>query len=577
MCTADLDHDALNTPTGRAASASDDVAEVIATYGGRTVDVAHLGRANRSNTRKRAGILAGLGLAAMAGGLGLFAYESAQPWEAWSQAALEAQASGATLPEKPGLGTGGLGMGLALLGLVPFLFGFTRFREDETTSYGRDSYEIGESPDARMTVNGAGLPSAGNFPLVERDVRGVQINFGAEMRGAVTLGGKEHTFASLLTGGRAQIQGDHYQLTLPRGAKAVVEHGGLRFWVRSVDPATLEVERAPMDGAFWGYVGGAGAVAAAAIFMLHSIPDSMLSMSFEEETTDARYARYLLLAEPTEEPETVTSQDTAAGGDPEPEAGARAPGDEGKAGKPTSKESDKRLTMKKRGDIPSLARNKSYAQQASNAGVLGIMAQYDESLFAAKDGGVFSSGMHDEDIFGNLTGREVGEAHGVGGLAIVGAGPGGGGMATGVIGLSTAGYLQQVGDGNGKSLVRERGKTVGFKDREKRGPRVKPRTPVTTGDIDKQLIRRIVRTHINEVRSCYNAGLVSNPNLQGRVEVNFVIMGNGKVSSSVVSANGLGNRSVAQCIAKAVKRWHFPRRGSAGTVTVKYPFSLTKG
>ena len=83
----------------------------------------------------------------------------------------------------------------------------------------------------------------------------------------------------------------------------------------------------------------------------------------------------------------------------------------------------------------------SYANKASTAGILGVIAQQDSSMFASPYGGVFSSGAHDEDIFGNMTGREVGEAYGVGGLGIVGTGPGGDGLTSGVIGLSTAGAI----------------------------------------------------------------------------------------------------------------------------------------
>jgi hypothetical protein len=575
MCTESLNQETFSK--ARAAASPEDVAEVIATFGGRMVDVAHLGTKQRRRGRMRAGLLAGLGLAAMAGGLGLFAYESAQPWEAWEQAALEAAETGAEAPAKPGFGSGGLGLGLALLGLVPALMGLTRIREDEHRAYGLDSYEIGESHSARMTVAGDGLPQGGAFPLVQRDADGVQINFGPEMRGAVTLAGSERTFASLVETGSARTRDGHYQLTLPRGAKAVVEHGGLRFWVRAVDPAALELERSPMDGAFWGSVGGVGAVAGALIFLMNSIPDSMLGISFEEQATDARYARYLLLAEPTPEPEEAEVVEEGPSGEATKESkGARAPGEQGKMGKQESKDGGKRFSMKKRGDLPQLARNHSYADKARSAGILGVLAQQDPSIFASPYGGAFSSGAHDEDIFGNMMGREVGEAYGVGGLGIVGVGKGGDGLASGVIGLSTAGVLDQVGPGDGKSLVRHKGKSAGHGDRVPRGPRVRIQKPTTNGDIDKAMIRRIVRSHLNEVRSCYNAGLAKNPNLQGRVEVNFVILGSGSVGTSVVTGNGTKSPQVGKCIAKSVKRWKFPRRGgSSGAVTVKYPFNLT--
>ncbi|NJO54281.1 MAG: energy transducer TonB, partial [Bacteroidales bacterium] len=79
------------------------------------------------------------------------------------------------------------------------------------------------------------------------------------------------------------------------------------------------------------------------------------------------------------------------------------------------------------------------------------------------------------------------------------------------------------------------------------------------------------------VRSCYNAGLTKNPNLQGRVAVNFVITGTGKVGSSVVQESTVKDSSVANCIAKAVKRWQFPKPRGGGNVIVTYPFNLEPG
>ena len=43
------------------------------------------------------------------------------------------------------------------------------------------------------------------------------------------------------------------------------------------------------------------------------------------------------------------------------------------------------------------------------------------------------------------------------------------------------------------------------------------------GVLGKDEIRNVVRSHIEEVRACYNEGLVTDPELQGRVAINFVI------------------------------------------------------
>ncbi|MEE9385837.1 MAG: AgmX/PglI C-terminal domain-containing protein [Nannocystaceae bacterium] len=89
------------------------------------------------------------------------------------------------------------------------------------------------------------------------------------------------------------------------------------------------------------------------------------------------------------------------------------------------------------------------------------------------------------------------------------------------------------------------------------------------GALDKSIIRRIVRAHINEVVDCAD-GLDS----EGRVAVAFVIAGTGKVGSSVVQESTLKDRVVANCIARAVKRWKFPLPEDGDNVIVTYPFTL---
>jgi outer membrane biosynthesis protein TonB len=95
------------------------------------------------------------------------------------------------------------------------------------------------------------------------------------------------------------------------------------------------------------------------------------------------------------------------------------------------------------------------------------------------------------------------------------------------------------------------------------------------GALDKDLIRRIVRAHIDEVRYCYNEGLEHDPELAGRVVVDFVIGSEGKVTRSTADSDMEGE--VPECIAKAVNGWLFPRPADGEDVSVKYPFVLEPG
>jgi hypothetical protein len=95
------------------------------------------------------------------------------------------------------------------------------------------------------------------------------------------------------------------------------------------------------------------------------------------------------------------------------------------------------------------------------------------------------------------------------------------------------------------------------------------------GALDKDLIRRIVRAHIDEVRYCYDEGLSHDPELSGSVIVQFVIGSEGKVTRSTARSEMEGE--VPECIAKAVGRWMFPRPADGEDVVVSYPFVLEPG
>ena len=111
------------------------------------------------------------------------------------------------------------------------------------------------------------------------------------------------------------------------------------------------------------------------------------------------------------------------------------------------------------------------------------------------------------------------------------------------------------------------------KGRKAGSPEVVPGTAEVRGSLDKELIRRIIRRHINEVKFCYERELTRNAGMEGRVMVNFTIGPTGAVVASIVQSSTLGNPTVEQCIAGALRRWEFPRP-QGGIVVVTYPFVL---
>ncbi len=545
------------------------VAEVVAMYGSTVLDVQHVGQVK--SKKATAPLWAVLGGVLVIGGVALFGYEATRDWNTYKDGVIKAKEDGTASPQKPGTGLGSVGIALTLLGLVPFTAGVIRLNDVVNRNY-----TIGEGHAASFHVPPDGLPDSAAFPLVRGD-GDFSLNFTQGMTGEVTFEGQTISLEQLVSSGRAGAGGASYSFPLPPGANCRVQYRDMTFYVNSVPPGAVIAGSSETDKPFWLYNGGSMAVIGSLILLSQLVPGEAGELSFDEMDEDNRFVGYLNQPDkpPEEEeppPEDMENSDDEAGG-----SGQRHKGEEGKMGKPTSKQKSGLYAMKgPKNAIPQMARNFDPEMAARQAGILGVMAQDSGHFLASPYGGAFAVGNDDADVWGGLTGSEVGEAYGVGGLGLVGTGRGGGGTGEGTIGLGNTGLIGK-GGGGGSGSGYGRGSGAGFGGRGKRVPQVRQAKAKVTGALDKDIIRRIVRAHINEVRHCYNTGLSKDPNLKGRVVVQFTIGPTGKVPSAVVQSSTLKDASVGNCIAKAVRRWKFPKPRGGGNVIVGYPFVLQPG
>jgi hypothetical protein len=183
-------------------------------------------------------------------------------------------------------------------------------------------------------------------------------------------------------------------------------------------------------------------------------------------------------------------------------------------------------------------------------------------------------GADAEDVLGGLIGNQLGQAQRVGSLALVGSGSGGGETGQGMIRLGSLGTIGL--GGNGPSVNGAGHGRGGVGTRHAPNPDVAPGQLQVRGGLDKEIIRRIIRRHINEVKYCYEQELVHRPELQGRIAVQLTI-GNGRVLASVLQHSTIGVARVESCVVQAVRRWEFPRPLDGGLVVVGAPFVLASG
>jgi hypothetical protein len=84
------------------------------------------------------------------------------------------------------------------------------------------------------------------------------------------------------------------------------------------------------------------------------------------------------------------------------------------------------------------------------------------------------------------------------------------------------------------------------------------------------VIQRIVRQNFGRFRLCYENGRRTNPNLQGRVAVKFIIDEKGSVKTAQDSGSDLPDSGTVSCVVRSFGNLSFPQP-EGGIVTVVYP------
>jgi hypothetical protein len=109
-------------------------------------------------------------------------------------------------------------------------------------------------------------------------------------------------------------------------------------------------------------------------------------------------------------------------------------------------------------------------------------------------------------------------------------------------------------------------------------PRPPPRSlgrTLVSGRLPPEVIQRVVRSHFGHFRLCYENNLRMQPNLQGRVVIDFTIDRDGKVRA-VKGGGDVPDQAVISCVAAQAKTMVFPRP-EGGLVRVTYPIIFAPG
>lgn len=407
--------------------------------------------------------------------------------------------------------------------------------------------------------------------------------------GSVEIPGQgTFTFADLIQAGRArpssEMSGAH-EFDLPTNAKArmELEGSGLVFEVSAVNAG-----KAPPVGAFSSFEPAAylfiglsfllhiGIVASMAFFMPKMDGDDSEAIDRDQ----LLLMQKMLNAAAEREQEEKETEEVADNNADQKEGGTgtRAKGEEGSMGNPNTSATNKRYGVQgpKDNPDPHIARQAALkeAQEFGMIGLINVGAGGDPNAPTAPWGREESSGNDPLSARGNMWGDAIGDAFGAGGLGLSGVGEGGGGRGEG-IGLGNIGTLGHgAGSGTGQGFGNGHGRLGGA--HKTKAPKLRQGATQVNGRLPPEVIQRIVRQNFGRFRLCYENGLRTNPNLQGRVAVKFVIDRSGAVSTASDGGSDLPDRGVVGCVVRGFGNLSFPQP-EGGIVTVVYPIIFNPG
>ncbi len=354
-------------------------------------------------------------------------------------------------------------------------------------------------------------------------------------------------------------------LALPADAFLRIPCGEVTFELRAVE-ATDPLPR-PWLPRGWRnqlrYPAGVALALLALLLIAHLIPSDPRALSLDMFGADRRIDRMMTIPLDVASPvmDRVLNHAPAA-----PGGSAAASGTEGVTRR------DPRPTVQRQATAKNAA---EAAARVRTSSILGILSGAPTDALADVLGDAPAMGNEAADVLAHMQGTTVAEGYGTG-FRGGGTGAGPAGTGEGIIGLGTIGTLGKFGKGHGPGTgPGGYGSTVGtLATRQPHPPDVLIGDISVRGSLDKEIIRRTVRRHLNEVRFCYEKALAAHPSIAGRVVVQFTIAPTGRVPVALLQSTTLGVASVESCMVEAVRRWEFPQPEGGGLVSVSYPFQL---
>ncbi|MEW5850461.1 MAG: AgmX/PglI C-terminal domain-containing protein [Myxococcota bacterium] len=403
-----------------------------------------------------------------------------------------------------------------------------------------EAVTVGSDP--RCTVVLPPLDVPASLTLIEHDAGGHTLCFTDEMEGTISNGDELVPLTTIKQRPEVLQRGNTYRLRLGTSARGKVRMGEVTVLFQFVTPPRVLSSSAPPDVTQHGMVRNLDPVFASlvvgslvfhfgcAAFLSTVPPPPAPSLEEVGERIIRHIAPNLATWKPPPRVERKTAQKRVE---------ARR----------------QREVTEKRSDDPA-TRKARLREAVVDTGLLKVLGKRGSGALAD----VFSTSSRGTDLA-----QLVMQAQGIN-LAQGSAGPAGPRETAGAADAAGIGVLD---------APRERGHAAvalgSRREIEVRGAMQATELVEHAGELDPQVINRVIRARIAGFKACYENALKRNPNLKGKVTIGFLIDEQGGVADASVDEDTLADPEVARCVAHQFRRIRFPPPAS-GTVQGAFPF-----
>lgn len=391
-----------------------------------------------------------------------------------------------------------------------------------------------------------------------------------EMEGRVQIDGREMPLSEALEAGVGQsMSGSRvtHSIRLGPTSAAEIRINDTTFFAHYARMPAAIGGTMPFDKGSVPYLAISLIAHLAFLLLAMTLPGQAGDLSLDDASQQDRFVE--MMVKPDKEKEPEKPEWLKSGDD---KKAAKHKGEETKAGKKSAEQENNQMRMKGPPDNadPKLKKERNREVAMDSGALKAFQGDQVSSKWGSAQATVGSDAMH---ALGNLDGESGGASKGFGGLGMEGAGRGGGGgMSESGVGIGSVGTAGRGGGGKGGSGYGSGAADLG--DKKQKKAQVVPQRPDVRGSLDKEIIRKVVRQHRREIKYCYEQQLQKNPQLKGRVKMEFTISPQGSVIAATPVESTLGNTAVETCMSNKIRHWSFPAPKGGGIVKVKYPFNF---